>query len=109
MTNLALERAKHELQTALDATKLSAGMKAGLIRYVAHGVPPGSFLTHCIENNFIGACMTADNTNQKLLREFAMFMHWHMPPQSYGNVARRRAWCAHDGLQGLLTQEASHA
>lgn len=111
MNNLALERAKRELLDGMQQHGIPEQSREGLLNYLCHGILPGTFLQHVIENNLQGAAFSADRENLSHLKGFAMLLHWHFPPQAYGNTQRRREWCKHGGLAGLLDSErnAAHA
>ena len=41
--------------------------------------PLGSFLTAVVSNDFVIACLRADDMNIKALRIYALYLHWELP------------------------------
>ncbi|HEV7717207.1 MAG TPA: hypothetical protein VGO53_16535 [Steroidobacteraceae bacterium] len=74
-----------------DIPELIAG---GLTRYIEHGIPTGSFLRACLENDFVEACTRANFISAAQLMALAEFLKWEMPPLSWGSRAQVDAWIA---------------
>ena len=60
--------------------------------WLEHKITPGSFLTAVLENDFSQAVVKADSINSKYLREWAIFMINHMPPDSWGSIHAVNNW-----------------
>lgn len=71
---------------------IPAHCQAGLLRYITMRCPVGSFLTHVLENNFVGAVGYADDTNINSLRSYAMFLRWAAPDDCWGSREKVKAW-----------------
>ena len=76
-------------------------MVGGIVRYVQHGIPGGSFLTAVFANDLIQATFCADDTNRYALQDYALLLHWDLPPACYGSPERVAQWVQVGGLQGL--------
>lgn len=50
-----------------------------LFEWATHDRPVGHFLTAIVNNNFIEACIQADDVNRRALYLYAMFMLNRMP------------------------------
>lgn len=75
-------------------------MREGIMRYVQHGILPGSFGTAVLENNFYMASGAADENNYRQIRD------WHdcltmLPLECWGSKEKVQKWVAHRGLDGL--------
>lgn len=46
------------------------------------GIPPGNFVRACLENDFVQACLRADNINNETLPHIAAWLWMNMP----GNI-----------------------
>ena len=79
---------------AFDRASLPHYMLDGLQRYLEQGIPPGSFMTAVLENDFINAACRADGSNRQCLHDWALFVYNHMPSSSWGNRAKVDAWMA---------------
>ena len=67
-------------------------MMGGIKRYVEHGIPPGSFLTAVICNDFVRACETADDENMRNLPAYANYFYWGVPGRAWGSKEKMDAW-----------------
>lgn len=67
---------------------------AALNRYLVHGLPPGHFLTACLENNFIEAVCRADAENIEALAAIAAYIYHEIPSAAWGSPDRVRTWLA---------------
>lgn len=72
----------------------------GVLEYVLHGRPVGSFLEAVFSNEFMGACARADDVNRLALFEYAVFLHNYAPSDAYGSPERVQAWIERGGLFG---------
>ncbi len=55
-------------------------------------VRPGDFLTAVLCNNFWRAVLYADDTNEKALRDYALFIYNQLPPDAWGSEESMQAW-----------------
>jgi hypothetical protein len=67
-------------------------MSDGIARYIEARIPPGSFLTALLSNDFIGAAQRADHENLAALDAWAKLFHNYLPIGSYGSPAAVAAW-----------------
>jgi hypothetical protein len=66
--------------------------RAGIMRYVEHGVPPGDFLTAVLSNDLMGAMGRADEENQRDLLEICQFVHMEIPGVCHGSLEKMKEW-----------------
>ena len=74
------------------AAMIPSHMIEGLRNYVEHGIPPGSFLTAVLENDFVDAVGQADQTNLQYLWAWAALLYNELPERSWGSPAKVKAW-----------------
>lgn len=70
---------------------LPSSMVGALIAYAKHGAPLGGFLTALVENNFINVVSSADSTNSRLLKEYALFLYNELPSPCWGSKEKVKA------------------
>lgn len=75
-------------------------LRDGLEGYILRGVPVGSFLTACIENDLLGAVNRADPSSLAGLKGIMQFLYNFTPGPCWGSAARRKAWQAAGGAKG---------
>lgn len=63
-----------------------------IIRYIEEGVPTGSFLELIISNDFVHAAGCADETNQRLLFEYASVLYNDFPGGAWGSRQAYSDW-----------------
>ena len=64
-----------------------------LRRYIEQGaIIHGDFLGSVIRNDLCKAAREADSTNQKLLCDYALFLVWYAPRESYGSQDKVNQW-----------------
>lgn len=76
-------------------------MIEGLIRYIEHGIPTGSFLEAVISNDLFDAMARADDIVRGRVFEIAAFLHSAAPRGCWGSREAFAEWTAHRGLDGL--------
>ena len=67
-------------------------MRDGVRAYIEKRVPPGGFLTAVLENDLMGACARADDTNIHCLPDFCRFLYNEAPHNCHGSPAKVKAW-----------------
>jgi len=67
-------------------------MCGAIIRYVEHGLKPGSFLQAVIQNNLSNACAFGDYENIKNLPAYAHFFYNEVPGDCWGSKDKMNAW-----------------
>lgn len=60
--------------------------------YIDHGHPVGSFLFYLFANNLALACANADETNRKLIFEWARWLWNEAPASCWGSEDKVRGW-----------------
>jgi len=71
---------------------IPAHMRPGVLRWIAGGIRPGSFLSAVLENNLMEAYSRADSTNAACMRDYVIFLHNYAPSESYGSVEEVNKW-----------------
>lgn len=67
-------------------------LKGALDRYVEHGIPPGGFLTACLENNLSEAIGRADEISYGVLREIMAYLYNDVPSRCWGSPRSVESW-----------------
>ncbi len=67
-------------------------MRGGMLRWLAFGVPPGSFLEAVLSNDLKGAVRAGDDLNQRLLTQYVIFLHNYAPSGCWGSPAKVAQW-----------------
>ena len=67
-------------------------IRAGIMRYVEHGIKPGDFLTAVLENNLMEAMGRADEDNRRDIFEICQFVHMEIPGICHGSPAIMKEW-----------------
>ena len=100
------EREAHLLESLAREPydKLPASMLGPLLRWVLDGIPPGGFLRAVITDSLFDAATRADDTNGKLLREWAQLFRFATPELCHGSQKAMDAWTRYCEL----TREAHH-
>ena len=62
--------------------------------YLMYGFRPGSFVTHVLANNLIGAVSSADHWNKQVLAEIVPDIVYNLPDIAWGSKQRVDDWCA---------------
>ena len=63
-----------------------------LFRYCEEYSNPGTFLRCVLENNLLGACNSADNTNIRYLPAYVSWLYAHAPFECWGSVEAVEKW-----------------
>lgn len=81
-------------------------MHGGITRYLEQGITGGSFQSAVFSNDFLGACMRADESNKRYLAKYGEFLQY-CPHGSYGSQSAVLAWQKSGGLAGRVQKEAA--
>lgn len=73
-------------------------MQGAMERYIAHGIPPGSFLTAVLENDLFEAIGRADYENVQRLADYVRFLYNFAPSNCYGSREKIEAWVISGGM-----------
>jgi hypothetical protein len=71
---------------------LPEGLRAGMRRYIEHGILPGGFLQAVLRNDLKEATLRADDTNLLAMRDIVLFMHAEAPSGCWGSREKVEAW-----------------
>ena len=66
--------------------------KESIDLYVSQGVPPGGFLSACLENDLMGAMNRADSYNRASLFEIVSYIHNDIPSNCHGSPEHVASW-----------------
>ena len=66
--------------------------RAGIMRFVEHGIKPGDFLTAVLSNDLMDAIGRADEENQRDIVEICQFIHMEIPYNCHGSPELVKAW-----------------
>jgi hypothetical protein len=80
-----------KITAAFRDLNLPDHMLGGILRYVFCGIEAGSFMHNVLKNDFLGACTSADSTNQYKLRDWAMLFHY-LPRGCWGSEELVTDW-----------------
>ena len=86
--------------TELNLHGIPLHMHDAVVRYVEHGIRPGSFLSAVFSNDFMGACNCADDVNRCCLFEYGRLL-FSMPLGCHGSPDAVLEWIKQGGLRGL--------
>jgi len=99
------ETAAHEnelnrIASDFTAKGLPPRMWGGIARYLAHGIPPGGFLTAVISNDLRGSVAHGDDENINLLPQYVKFFYNCVSSNCWGSPKRFDAWIDKGGFVG---------
>lgn len=87
----------------MDYSKLPEHLRAGMQRYIEHGIEPGSFLTAVLCNDLMGAMARSDETTRAELWSICAFLYNEAPAICFGSVEAFEAWLQRGGASEHLT------
>lgn len=90
-----------------DYSRLPAHMRGAAQRYVEKGIPPGSFLTAVLSNDFKGAFARADDANISAMRDWAMWLYNDAPCGCQGSPESVSAWIKAGGMKANQDAQVS--
>lgn len=80
---------------ALAKTEIPEGMHDGIVLYLVHGIPPGSFLAAVLENDLHEAVICASIDNQRALAYYVIWFHNFIPATAWGSPENVQAWMSY--------------
>jgi hypothetical protein len=98
-----MEGLDEEAKSALES--LPAHCQRGLEAFILDGRIPGDFLSAVLRNDLKSAFWHADDTNEKRLREYVVFLYNHAPSACWGSAEAIGRWASNGGLNGLRRAE----
>jgi len=82
----------------VDYSMLPEHMQYTAKLYVERGIEPGGFMYAILCNDFVAAAGQADQTNQRHLFEWAVWLSNELPRSAWGSVERVDAWIEKGGF-----------
>ena len=87
-------KTEQDIRDSLAVAGIPANTHDGVVRYLLHGVRPGSFLLALFANDFVACCLRADDKNNGALRDWAVWIINHAPASCHGSHLAIDRWCA---------------
>jgi hypothetical protein len=81
-------------------------MRAGIVRYVERGIPPGHFLQALFKNDLMEAMGRADDENAHIVPSYARLLVNSLPRGCWGSEENYDAWVKRGGLVGIGDEAA---
>lgn len=76
----------------IDYKRIPRSTVEGLLRYIDHGIAPGSYLSAVLENNLRGACSSGDDENLAALPDLVALIWNELPPVACWSRERVDKW-----------------
>jgi hypothetical protein len=83
-----------------EYTGLSDFVLYDLLSYVEYGKYPCTWITRCLENNFIQGCTQAGSENAPHLVALARFIYNRIPSEAWKTTEAIEKWCEAGGMTG---------
>jgi len=88
-----------DLRASLKASRVPGHYHEGLVRYLVHRIPTGSFLATVLRNNLVGAVVLADpaGADPAGARHLVDIVRWlfeHAPHAAWGSEEAVDRWTA---------------
>jgi len=99
----AIDREK--VREDLERIGIPNYMVEGVEAYIFGGRRPGDFLTAVLKNQLVEAATYADDTNRRLLFEYASMLWQVVPTRAWGSPKKVAAWIEGGGIEGLTRAE----
>lgn len=96
---------ENKMKTKLSDTMIPERMWAGIINYVMRGVVPGHFLIAVFSNDLIGAFEHADGGNERVMKDYAIFVYNHIPSDCWGSNDAIQKWHEFGGMSGYYAEQ----
>lgn len=85
------EAIHHEL---LCVSEVPLHLHEGLARYLAEGVPTGSFLEAVLSNDLLGAVAHGDDDSRRAIAAIVQWLYAYAPARAWGSPDNVIAWRA---------------
>ncbi len=82
----------NEILLSLGMTRIPDNLHDGIMRYIAHGIQPGSFLTAVMANDLTESFARADMHSRATLFFIVEWLYQHCPITARGSNEAVRAW-----------------
>ena len=92
---MAIDLTETGILASLAASRIPDHMHGGLMRYLVHGIQPGSFMLAVLSNDLQEACMRADDSNRYRLFDYVSWLYSYAPQGSWGSEDRVIEWMTH--------------
>ena len=80
------------LKYNIDYSALPSHMQGAFMRYIEHGLIPGSFGKACLENKLVDALGKADEVNTARINDIASWLYNDCPESAWGDEETVRKW-----------------
>jgi hypothetical protein len=87
-----MRSAEQDYRASLERSGIPDYMHDGIVLYLMHGIPPGSFLSAVLSNDLRKAVSRADETNMQLLSRYVIWFYNHAPASCWGSPERVDEW-----------------
>jgi len=87
-----IEKMKRVDESDREKFKLTQDNIEALLRYVEHGIEPGSFLKAVLCNDLVDACGRADVYNRRKLFEYVEWLYNEAPADCWGSEEKVLKW-----------------
>ncbi len=75
-----------------DDYDITVECREALIRYIEHGIKPGSFLTAILCNDLLSAVGHADSVNKSRIPEYVKYLFNEVPGNCWGSPEAMQTW-----------------
>jgi len=76
----------------LRTSNVPVHLHDGLVGYLVHGCPPGSFLTAVLMNDLVGAIAHADDVSAAHLQPLVRWLYRYAPANAWGSCDTVHLW-----------------
>lgn len=92
-----------DLESNMARLGIPDHLQSGLVNHIIKGIPVGSFLTACLDNNLLGAVSHGDDDSIAALKSIMQLLYNYTRGPCWGSEKRRRDWQAKGGLAGHVS------
>lgn len=85
-------RQEQAVESAMREAGVPEHLHGGLVRYIVHRIPPGSFMEAVLSNDLREAMGRADEASRHGLFEIVSFLYNNAPCGCWGSPANVKAW-----------------
>lgn len=86
------ELSSETLRSKMKLYDLPEYMVEGMINYLFHRIPPGSFMCAVLTNDLSGAVQQADDLNIHCIPNYIKFLYNEVPGNCWGGVEKVESW-----------------
>ena len=95
-----MDSPENEIRSELNKYGIPKQLHGALVRYVAHRIPPGHFLTALLSNDLLETINRADDLNVALIKPWLMVLYncEEIPSVCWGSKERVDDWLSGEGV-----------